>query len=209
MSRDIPSQLTSSLTNDVIYPFFAVELFFDTTTIRFWSGLGELVFNDEVFVGSGNLLSVSAINESAEVSAQGALLTLSGLPSEMLSLVLSEPYQGRKCIIYFGTLAGGDGRMLQQDGDLVLQQNGSAIIVGDGESSDTVTPIFSGYIDQMNIAEGPDSCEISVAVESRLIDLQRPRNRRYTDSNQKSRFPSDNGFEFVESLQQKKFAWGR
>jgi len=207
MSRDIPVELKGSLEENVVYPFFATELFFDTQTLRFWSGLGDLVYNGETYTGSGNLITVSSIKETSEVSAQGAILTLSALPSEMLSLVLSEPYQGRKCFIYFGTLTGSPERLLQQNGDLILQQNGAAIIVSSFE--DTVTQVFSGYIDQMNVDEGPDSSEITVAVENRLIDLQRPRVRRYTDASQKVRFPDDNGFEFVESLQQKKFAWGR
>lgn len=209
MSRDIPSELSARLSDSVVHPFFAIELFFDTETLRFWSGIGELIYQEVTYTGSGNLITVSNIDETSEVSARGARITLSALPSEMLSLVLSEPYQGRKCFIHFGLLASGTGRMLQQDGDLVLQQNGSAIVVSDADNTDTVTQIFSGYIDQMNVDEGPNNSQITVAVENRLIDLQRPRTKRYTDASQKARFPGDNGFEFVESMQDKKFAWGR
>jgi hypothetical protein len=208
MSRDISSDLIETLSDDVIHPFFAIELFFDTSTLRFWSGVGELDFGDNTYTGSGNMIAVSAIDETSDISAQGARLTLSGLPSEMISLAINEPYQGRKCFIYFGTLDVTGDRLTQQNGHLILNQDNSAIL-GEGDFRDTITQIFSGYIDQMNIDEGPETSQISVAVESRLIDLQRPRNRRYTDANQKSRFPNDKGFEFVESLQQKKFAWGR
>lgn len=208
MSRDISSDLIDTLSDDVIHPFFAIELFFDTSILRFWSGVGELEFGGNVYTGSGNMIAVSAIDETSDISAQGARLTLSGLPSEMISLAIDEPYQGRKCFIYFGTLDVTGDRLTQQNGHLILNQDSSAIL-GEGDFRDTVTQIFSGYIDQMNIDEGPETSQISVAVESRLIDLQRPRNRRYTDANQKSRFPNDKGFEFVESLQQKKFAWGR
>ena len=208
MSRDISSDLIETLSDDVIHPFFAIELFFDTSTLRFWSGVGELDFGDNTYTGSGNMIAVSAIDETSDISAQGARLTLSGLPSEMINLAINEPYQGRKCFIYFGTLDVTGDRLTQQNGHLILNQDSSAIL-GEGDFRDTVTQIFSGYIDQMNIDEGPETSQISVAVESRLIDLQRPRNRRYTDANQKSRFPNDKGFEFVESLQQKKFAWGR
>jgi hypothetical protein len=208
MSRDISSDLIETLSDDVIHPFFAIELFFDTSTLRFWSGVGELDFGDNTYTGSGNMIAVSAIDETSDISAQGARLTLSGLPSEMISLAINEPYQGRKCFIYFGTLDVTGDRLTQQNGHLILNQDNSAIL-GEGDFRDTITQIFSGYIDQMNIDEGPETSQISVTVESRLIDLQRPRNRRYTDANQKSRFPNDKGFEFVESLQQKKFAWGR
>ena len=208
MSRDISSDLIETLSDDVIHPFFAIELFFDAAILRFWSGVGELEFGGNVYTGSGNMIAVSAIDETSDISAQGARLTLSGLPSEMISLAINEPYQGRKCFIYFGTLDTTDDRLTQQNGHLILNQDSSAILE-EGDFRNTITQIFSGYIDQMNIDEGPETSQISVAVESRLIDLQRPRNRRYTDANQKSRFPNDKGFEFVESLQQKKFAWGR
>tara|TARA_R110001606_G_scaffold382066_1_gene543629 strand:+ start:872 stop:1501 length:630 start_codon:yes stop_codon:yes gene_type:complete len=209
MSRDIPFELQASISDDVVHPFFAIELFFDTETLRFWSGIGELVYNDDTYVGSGDMIAVTSINETSEISAQGARITLSALPSEMLSLVLSEPYQGRKCYIYFGLLINGEQRMLQQSGDFVLQQDNGHIIVGEADLNDTVTQIFSGYIDQMNIDEGPQNSQITVAVENRLIDLQRSRIKRYTNQSQMSRFPDDKGFEFVESMQDKKFAWGR
>jgi len=61
----------------------------------------------------------------------------------------------------------------------------------------------------MNIDEGAETSTIALSVESKLIDLERGRVFRYTDANQKSRYPDDKGFEFVEDLQDKRFSWGR
>ena len=208
MSRDLPTSLATEILAAEITPFFAVELFFQTSTLRFWSGLGEQTIDGEVYVGSGNMLAISTIDETSEVAARGATLTLSGIPSNLISLALSEPYQGRKCKIYFGALDARGDFLLLEDGSFLLNEDASAFSIATSTES-VMAEIFSGYIDQMNIDEGPDTATIAVGVESRLIDLQRPRVRRYTHESQKSRFPNDLGLQFVNDLQDKKFAWGR
>jgi hypothetical protein len=61
----------------------------------------------------------------------------------------------------------------------------------------------------MDIDEGPETSTIAMSIESRLIDLERPRIFRFSDQNQKTRYPTDKGLEFVEDLQDKQFNWGR
>jgi len=208
VSRDLPTALATELLAAEITPFFAVELFFQTSTLRFWSGLGEQTIDGDIYVGSGNMLAISTIDETSEIAARGATLTLSGIPSELISLALSEPYQGRKCKIYFGALDARGEFLLLEDGSFLLNEDSSALSISTDTES-VMAEIFTGYIDQMNIDEGAETSTIAVGVESRLIDLQRPRVRRYTHESQKSRFPNDLGFQFVNDLQDKKFAWGR
>jgi hypothetical protein len=215
MSRDLTAEFVNEIEKAAVTAFFAVELMFDVTQqnpsgpLRFWSGLGEQTIDGNIYVGSGNMLGISTIDETSEISAKGATLTLSGIPSELISLALSEPYQGRKCKIYFGILQADTEYLSQEDNSLILNEDGSGIILSQLDLAATMSEIFSGYIDQMNIDEGPETATISVGVESRLIDLQRPRVLRYTRESQRSRFPNDKGFDFVNDLQSKKFAWGR
>lgn len=209
MSRDLTAEFVDEIEKAAVTAFFAVELFFQTQTLRFWSGLGEQTIDGNIYIGSGNMLGISTIDETSEISAKGATLTLSGIPSELISLALSEPYQGRKCKIYFGILQTDTEYLSQEDNSLILNEDGSGIILSQLDVAATMSEIFSGYIDQMNIDEGPETATISVGVESRLIDLQRPRVRRYTHESQRARFPNDKGFEYVNDLQNKKFAWGR
>ena len=208
MSRDIPVGFSDAVEAPTVDVFFAIELFFDTSTLRFWSGLGEVVLDGETYVGSGQMIQISSVDETLDVSAKGATLTLSGLPSDLLSLAIQEPYQGRKCKIYFGIRDNKAQFLQQEDDDYILTETG-AYIDTSVIPVNVMAEIFTGYIDQMNIDEGAESSSIAVYVESRLIDLQRPRERRYTSESQKSRFPNDRGFEFVEDLQAKKFQWGR
>jgi len=208
MSRSLTDGILSVLSAAEIQPFFAVELFFDTTSLRMWTGLGDLVIEGTVYTGTGQLLQLSEISETAEIAATGANLTLSGIPSELLSLALSEPYQGRLCKIYFGAIDANRVYLVDEAGDYILAEDTSRIDIGAGDP-DGIVEVFSGYMDQMNIEEGPETSTIAMSVESKLIDLERSRIRRYTDQSQKARYPNDRGFEFVEDLQDKQFNWGR
>lgn len=207
MSRDLSTVTLDNIQEGVVYPFFAVELLFDgNNTIRMWTGQGTLNLEDGTeWVGLGSLLDISTIEETAEMAVRGATITLSGVSSEALSLALSEPYQGRVCNIYFGTFSVG--KVLQESGSFILLQDGGKIHL---EAISTgFNQLFSGYMDQMNISDGGETCDIQLMVENRLIDLERARVARFTSGYQKSIYPDDLGLDFVEDLQDKDISWGR
>lgn len=207
MSRDLSSALSNSLEDNVVYPFFAIDLEFDSpNTLRLWTGYGTLVYEGVSYFGTGELLGISSVEETVEMSAKGATLTLSGVPSEVISLALQEPYQGRVCKINFGMFATDN--LLQEDGlSYILMQDGSKIRLESQQTS--LTEVFTGYMNQMSIEEGPESSTIQLSVENKLVDLERPRVARYTSAFQKSKFAGDLGLDFVESLQDQKLVWGR
>jgi len=204
-TRDISTAIQNNLEDDVVYPFFALELEFDSGPLRLWTGVGTLVFEGVSYTGTGNLLDVSSIEETTEIAVRGATITLSGMPSEVISLALQSPYQGRVCKIYFGMFSKGS--LQKEDGAYILLEDGGKIQLELQETG--LTQIFSGYMDEMNIDEGPDYGTIELKVENKLIDLERARTRRYTSEYQKSVYPGDLGLDFVESLQDKKVVWGR
>lgn len=208
MSRDIGTGIAAALEATEVQPFFGVQLYLDSETLFFWTGLGDLTVGSVTYVGTGQFLKISEMEETAEIAARGATITLSGIPSELISLALSEPYQGRICKIMFGAIDANRVYLLQEDGSYVLREDGARIDITEGEVT-PVVELFSGYIDQMNIDEGPETATIVLNIESRLIDLERVRTFRFTDQNQKARFPNDRGLEFVEDLQDKQFNWGR
>ncbi len=181
MSRDIATVIANALGDEVIEPFFALDLEFDSGTLRFWTGVGTKSINGEDYIGAGTFLNLSDIEETAEIAAAGVTISLSGIPAELLSLALSEPYQNRRCIVYFG-LAGSEADM---------------------------AVIFIGTMDRMDIEEGAETSVIQLSVENRLLDLERARVRRYTSNDQQSRFPGDRGFDFVETIQDRDLFWGR
>ncbi len=181
MSRDIAGVIATALGDEVVEPFFAVDLEFDSGTLRLWTGVGSREINGNEYIGAGNFLQISEMQETAEIQAAGATLTLSGIPTELLSIALSEPYQQRPARIYFG-LVGAEADMAE---------------------------VFTARMDQMTIEEGPESSIIQLSIENVLVDLERPRVLRYTNNDQQSRFPGDRGFEFVETIQNREVFWGR
>ncbi len=207
MSRDLSQVTLDSIAEDVVYPFFAVELQFDGgNTLRMWTGQGTLVLVDGTsWVGLGTLLDISAIEETAAMDVRGATITLSGVPSNVLSLALSQPYQGRVAKIYFGTFT--QGSLTQESGPYILLQDGGRIELESGATG--FNEIFSGYMDQMNIQEDAETSTIELMVENKLIDLERARVARFTSGYQKSIYPGDLGLDFIEDLQDKQISWGR
>lgn len=206
MSRELSQDTINALSDDVLYPFFAVEMLFDgDEVLRLWTGVGTLVYEGESWFGTGSLLQIDAIEETAEMAVKGASITLSGVPSTTISLALSEPYQGRVCNIYFGTFSKGS--LLQESGSFILKEDGGKIGLEDRKTN--LTQIFSGFMDQMNIEETPETATIALLVENKLIDLERQRIARYTSEYQKARYPGDKGLDFIEGLQDKEIVWGR
>lgn len=186
MSRTIAASIITKLSQDTVYPFYAVDMNFDSTPIYAWTGLGEISLHGNTYTGTGQLLQISEVQETQDIAAKGMTLALSGIPSGLLSLALTEPYQGRTCKVYLGFMTSWESP----------------------DSSPDTMEIFSGYMDQMNIDEGPETSTIKMTVESRLIDLERPRNRRYTRENQQIRHSGDRAFDFVESMQSQRLTWG-
>lgn len=195
MARSNIGNIVSKLDDAEVSPFYAVELFFDTETLRVWTGFGDIRVNsggNNTYNGLGELISISDVEESQDISAKGVNLTLTGIPSNLLVHALSTPYQGRLCNIHFGFI------------DWSSPTNQSGMLV------------FTGYMDTMVIEEGAETSTIITSIESRLIDLERPRNRRYTSESQKQRNTSalptnttgDLAFDFVESLQNQRLQWG-
>lgn len=174
MSKTIPN-----ITDTEIQPFYAVELSFDSGVIRLWTGYANKTIERNTYVGAGNLLSIPNLEEVADMSAKSAEVVLSGVSTDLVSLALQEPYQGRDARILFGI-----------------------------EGEDPIE-VFGGLMDVMTIRDSGESSVISLTLENRLVELERVRPFRYTDQSHKLRYPNDDFFSFVPALQDKEVVWGR
>ena len=176
MARDISTALNTKFLSQAVELFVAVELRFDSGTLRLWSGVGDKTIAGNIFTGTGSLLSVGGIEESDDLSSPGATISLNGVDSAIVSTAIQEPYQNRECSILLG-------------------------------SGNDYFEIFSGFMDVMTIEDSGDTCTVNLSVESRLIILDRVVPFRYTQETQNSRYPGDNFFSTVASIQDKKVAW--
>jgi len=184
MARGVTSALNTELTASELEPFFLIDLEFDSGALYFWTGITPLTFNGNEYIGAGNLLGISPIAETSEIRAVGVNLSLSAIPASLISIALTEAYQGQPVKIRFGALSSGS-------------------IVSDPYL------IFDGRMDVMTIDDAGQDASISLSAESRLIDLERPRIRRYTPEDQKAEHPGDTGMDFVPKIQDTSVQWGR
>jgi len=206
MSRSVSSGFSDAVQRDVVQPFLAINLAFDSGNVRAWTGLGTLSVGGVNYIGTATIMSISPIEETIEVAARGAQFVLTGIPSDLLSLALSEPYQGRVAKIYFGMMSVPE-RLLTEAGAIITTENLLPLDISSGNQSELVE-IFSGFMDTMQIADEVETSTITLTAENRLISLERPKIRRYTSEDQKREFSADLGLDFVNDLQDKEIKWG-
>jgi hypothetical protein len=187
-NRSLSAAMQTMAQADVVQPLVLVEALFDsnapTSYLYLWNGIGELTHDSKTYIGAGNLLSISSIQENVELKAAGVTVMLSGVGSPLLSKAQTEDYQGRELIIRLGG----------------FDSNGSVI-------SDPII-VFSGFMDTMTISDGGDTATIAVTVENKLVEFEKTKVRRYTDNDQRILHPTDKGLEFVSQIQEKEIVWG-
>lgn len=185
MSRSLTSAMQSAVTADLVRPITLVQCAFDSGNLNLWNGIGDLTVDGVDYVGAGTLLNISAISESAELTANGITVALSGVTEPLISKARDEDYQGRELKVLLG------------------------IINEDGTVSVDPVVVFSGFMDTMVLNDGGETATIQVTVENRLIEFERTRIRRYTAEDQKIDYPNDKGLEFVAEMAEKEIVWGR
>ena len=189
MSRTLTSGMLGVTTAGVVRPAYFVRMVFDSgespNVLNIWNGIGDLAYGGNTYTGTGDLLSISQITETADIQASGINVSLAGVKSSLIVIAKDHEYQGRPLTVSLGA----------------FDASGSLI-------ADPVI-VFSGFMDTMTISESGQYSTISIAVENKLISFERSKVRRYTAEDQKIDHPTDKGFEFVTAIVQKEIIWGR
>lgn len=183
MSR-LSLELEKAVRSPHVAPFSLIELDFPDGKVRATSLPFDVVLGGHVYSGLSILGKVSPVTEGAEQRSYGVTLELSAIPLELADYVALQEVQGREVTISQGFVNKGH------------QIIGEPFVV------------FRGRMDTMDVQVG-ETTAVSIACESLLIDWERPRVRRFTDADQKSRHPGDKGLEFVSAMTTKELLWGR
>lgn len=182
MTRGLSPAALALVQSEIVSRTVAVELQFPGGIVR-WNGTQrDMNIAGNTFLGIGTLGSISLIEEGAELRAYGLTVQVSAIPRDMVSLALSQNYSGKPATVWEVPLADS------------------------GEPAANPFVIFRGRMDQMDISVG-STATVTVRLENRLADWERPRIRRYTDADQKTRFPNDQGFRFVSVTTDKELIW--
>ncbi|MHA1571606.1 MAG: hypothetical protein ACTSWM_07270 [Alphaproteobacteria bacterium] len=167
---------------------FCVELDFDSGSVRCNSFDRDLSFEPdpggpvEVFKGVGDLGSITGLGETSDLRASRAEVTLSGISDAVISLAF-ENAQGRR------------GRVW-----LALLDDNYALI-------DAPVLFYEGLMDNSQIKVGEDN-SVTIPINNRLIEWERPSALLYTDQDQQALYPGDRFFEFVQQTSEKELLWG-
>lgn len=184
MARTLTAAFATAAAAALVRPVLLLQVTFPTDTLRLWTGIGSLSYGGNTYTGAGNLISVSPIEETNEIRAAGVQISLSGIPSGTIATALGTMDSGQSGSLHFGLM------------------NASNALIADPVLA------FSGRLDTALIEESGDTCTVLVTFESRLIDLERPRERRYTDEDQQAEYAGDLGFQYIAGLQDRVLKWG-
>jgi len=185
MTRNATVDYLAALSSGELYPAIFFEGAFASGWVRIWTGSHDITWDDKLWTGAGALIGVGALEETSDVVASGTNVSLSGVPLDLISLAIEEARQGSPGRIWLALLTP--------------------------ERKVIANPVqaFSGRLDVPEISEDGSTCTITISYESRLIDLNTPRNWRYTHESQQVLFPGDRGFEHVTAIQDREITWGR
>lgn len=176
MPRGLTTAMSTEVAKKVKAPIIFFEGEFTSGTIYVWSGRGSRTWNGHTWTGVGDLASISQIEESGGLEANGIVVALNGLKGSLVAKALTEVQHSKKGTVYFGFL--------------------------DAAGAIVVDPViwFSGRLDTCVLRRDRNGATIAITYESRAMDSQ-TRERRFTHEDQQIDFPGDLGFQFVNGIQ--------
>ena len=177
----IPDEL---LRNGNIGQAALVFMDFRDSPQRWWTGFGDLNVAGQLWRGLGDLISISEIETSYQVSAQQVSFEVAAT-QEMLALALDAKnrVRDRAVTVYLQLFAMED-----------VEVAGSDILSGQPIGSPIA--LFNGTMQRMPwSADGPDQRKITIEAEGLFFRRNAPPRGRWTDADQKARYPGDRGLE--------------
>lgn len=178
----LPPEALAALANPTVPMISLVRLGF-ASPIGLNSSNFSLTYNSVLYRGAYGLGTVSPIEDSpGEVKGLQFELFAGGVDIVALALDDAKVWQGTPVDVY--------GGILNADYQLVHAQR-----------------IWTGQGDTMSISEQRDKCILNASAESSAVDLLRGHPSVYADVDQRARFPSDRGLEYVLSQIDRPVIW--
>lgn len=149
-----------------------------TPTLRLATSAVTISWNSQSWIGAGSLGNVEPLKDSAG-EVEGLRFTLSGVPSENISLVLNQSVRNKLCILR------------------------AAILHPDTHVIQDVVTVGTFVLDQMVI----NGSVIGVTAYPMQRLFQRVKVIRYTDQDQQKLFPGDRCLEYIVTQAQHNDVW--
>lgn len=94
MARVLSSVMQAQIASGDVKPVLFFEGDIAGTTLRLWSGSSNIEWDGKTWLGNGWLHGISSLKGDNTLAANGASITLSGVPSELIAAMLSSLQQG-------------------------------------------------------------------------------------------------------------------
>ena len=183
MPRPMSQAMLAAIAANQLNPALFVTATFATGPIYVWTGYGSIAWNGQTWLGIGTFGGISVIEEGSTIEAKGIVLTFSGFDANLVANVMGEFLLSAPVAIYLGFFAGNT-------------------LIADP------VPAWVGRMDQPTVDITGLTASISINCENRLIEMNTPVNRRYTNDDQQLVAPGDLGLSFQSGIQELTIYWG-
>lgn len=168
------------------------QMDFRTNPQRWWAGYGDLTAGGETYSGTGDVITISAMEFTYGMSAGMVRFTIPAASPTMIARCDNQRSEvnNRRCQIYYQLFStverGGDHR---------------GRLIGEPIS------MFVGVMRDMRSSSSADSRSIELEVYGRMSRQGKPPYGRWTDADQRARYPGDTGLALLASLKDKSIVW--
>jgi hypothetical protein len=182
VSRGLSTTNTTQVDAAHLHEVVLVKLEFDTP-VYVHSGIGNISYDGNTYLGVGDLGGISALRESEALGPAAVTLTLDGTDSDYITEALDSGNLYDKVTIYEG---------YRQD---------------DGTLYDDPWIAWKGWFEYASVSLGEQAI-VEVTCQHDLSVLNEKDGGRYSDEDQQDAYTGDVGFEFVAATVGVKLVWG-
>lgn len=185
MTRTLHASWLSQSVAALSQPIQLAEIEFRSQMLRLCTGIGDVTWNGQTWIGNGWFEPTDGMLETEEFSEESVDIRLVGVPAATASLVLQESKHGGTLKVWLGFL------------------NSSGAVIADPAP---IIPL--AHFDYAEIDEMAEGADVRLIYRNFFLDLEKTREYRWNGESQKLFFPGDRGFEYVEGLSKRKLWWG-
>lgn len=188
--RDISAANEAALTAKVLRPIIFARLDFASGVLRFHTEIGPKtavhpVFGSEIYTGVGDFGGiVGDFKESVSAATQPLRLAITGVKSALINQAFTDDYYRRDAEVMLGF------------------DDETGALVGDPMI------LFSGFMDTVNIALGPQTGEMVLTCESRGTNLATASDWRFTDEDKQLEVSGDKLGQYIYRMVDLTLRWG-
>lgn len=168
---------------------------FTSQVLRFSDRIGSYTLNGETYVGTGNLMGITATSSEIRTSGGEITISLSGIPNSSIAEIINSKIKGSRVDIYRAIFDSTNGKLLSIAGNPLGRFKGYVTTFTLNEDFDNATRTSSNTI-VLNCSSIIDVLQNKVA------------GRKTNPSSQKKFYSNDVSMDRVPNLENATFNFG-